>query len=184
MKSLTFGRNDVSTPLATPEANPDAGPASTPVASAAGPSSIADIFPVRIQASLFVLLIAFLGFIGWKTWQPAATAGERAAAVGSGKVDLNRADHAELLLLSGIGPGLADKIVEYREKHGPFEGLGDLRKVPGIGPATLEALRPRVVLSWTDRAEPKSVPGPSVVTYAPAAMSSKSAETGAMLDPN
>lgn len=50
-----------------------------------------------------------------------------------GKVDLNRATAAELDALPGIGPVLAERIVAYRERHGGFRTVRDLRRVQGIG---------------------------------------------------
>ncbi|GMQ85030.1 MAG: hypothetical protein BMS9Abin07_0595 [Acidimicrobiia bacterium] len=61
-----------------------------------------------------------------------------------GGVDLNRATASQLVELIGIGPVLAERIVVYREKHGPFEAIEDLLDVPGIGEAKLALLRPGV----------------------------------------
>lgn len=61
-------------------------------------------------------------------------------------IDINRAPAAELELLPGIGPALAARIVEHRQAHGPFRRVEDLTSVRGIGPVTLERLRPRVRL--------------------------------------
>lgn len=57
-------------------------------------------------------------------------------------VDINSADWPELAQLPGIGETLARRIVETRRQHGPFLHHQDLRRVRGIGPATLERLRP------------------------------------------
>ncbi|HEV3025129.1 MAG TPA: helix-hairpin-helix domain-containing protein [Pirellulales bacterium] len=57
-------------------------------------------------------------------------------------VDLNAARWAELAQLPGIGEGLARRIVESRERDGPFVDQDDLRRVRGIGPKTMEQLRP------------------------------------------
>lgn len=54
--------------------------------------------------------------------------------------DLNTASAAELELLPGIGPVLAARIVVERADGGPFTSLDDLRRVEGVGDATLEAL--------------------------------------------
>ncbi|AMD88176.1 competence protein ComEA [Actinomyces radicidentis] len=62
-------------------------------------------------------------------------------AGGSGLVDVNTADATALEDLPGIGPALAERIVAYREEHGPFGSVDDLTDVPGIGAAKLEALR-------------------------------------------
>ena len=59
-------------------------------------------------------------------------------------VDLNRATEPELQSLPGIGPALAQAIVEWRSEHGPFVTVDDLEAVPGIGPAKLAGLRERV----------------------------------------
>jgi competence protein ComEA len=58
------------------------------------------------------------------------------------KLDLNRASAAELAELPGVGPVLANRIVSYRNEHGPFKTLDELDKVKGIGPKLLEKLRP------------------------------------------
>jgi len=49
------------------------------------------------------------------------------------KVNLNTAGAAELETLPGIGPSYARRIVEYREKNGPFKRVEDLLNVQGIG---------------------------------------------------
>lgn len=59
-------------------------------------------------------------------------------------VNINTASAAELELLPGIGPALAQRIIEYRAKHGRFRRVDDLDAVRGIGPRTLERLRPLV----------------------------------------
>jgi protein Tex len=53
-------------------------------------------------------------------------------------VDLNTASPALLTYTSGIGPKLAEKIVEYRDLNGPFKSRVELRKVPGLGPKAFE----------------------------------------------
>ena len=47
-------------------------------------------------------------------------------------VDLNRATAEELQTLSGIGPTLAQRIIDYREAHGPFESVEEITQVQGI----------------------------------------------------
>lgn len=61
-------------------------------------------------------------------------------------VNLNTASQADLEALPRIGPATAQKIIEYRQSHGPFTSLEDLLAIPGIGEKTLENLRDRVTL--------------------------------------
>jgi len=65
--------------------------------------------------------------------------------VPGGPVNLNQASAAELQRLPGIGPTLAQRIVDQRQRQ-PFTSVEDLRKVGGIGVKKLEQLRPLVVV--------------------------------------
>lgn len=67
-------------------------------------------------------------------------------------VDINTADAALLQMLDGIGPALAQRIVDYRSEHGPFRTVEDLLAVKGIGEATLEGFRERVTVQAQDGA--------------------------------
>ena len=58
-----------------------------------------------------------------------------------GPVDINAAGAEELQRLTGIGPALAGRIIEYREEHGPFRSAEELLEVKGIGEATLAKFR-------------------------------------------
>ena len=60
------------------------------------------------------------------------------------RVDLNRADPEELQALPRIGPKKARWIVEDRQRRGSYKRLEDLERVKGIGPRTVEILRPLV----------------------------------------
>ncbi|MFP5368953.1 MAG: helix-hairpin-helix domain-containing protein, partial [Actinomycetes bacterium] len=61
-------------------------------------------------------------------------------------INLNTAGAAELEELPRVGPVLAQRIVEWRTQHGPFERPEELDAVPGIGPAMLESLLPLVTV--------------------------------------
>lgn len=60
---------------------------------------------------------------------------------GGGKVNINTAGKEELERLPGIGPTLARRILDYREAHGGFRSVEELRKVSGIGPKKFEELK-------------------------------------------
>jgi competence protein ComEA len=57
-------------------------------------------------------------------------------------IDVNLVNQAQLESVPGIGPFLAAKIIEYRNKNGNFKNYEDLQGVYGIGPKKLEKLRP------------------------------------------
>ena len=63
------------------------------------------------------------------------------------RIDLDRADVTEITRLPRIGPAFAQRIVAWREQHGPFGGLARFDSVPGVGPKLLDALRPYVMFS-------------------------------------
>lgn len=70
-----------------------------------------------------------------------------AVADTSARIDINQASASELAKgLPGIGPVKAGRIVDYRERHGPFDALQALLQIKGIGPRTLEHLAPLVTL--------------------------------------
>ncbi len=65
------------------------------------------------------------------------------------RLNLNRASLAELAALPGLGPTLARRAVVYRQTHGAYQAIGGLRRVRGIGPATVERLRPHLAVEAT-----------------------------------
>jgi competence ComEA-like helix-hairpin-helix protein len=64
------------------------------------------------------------------------------------RVPINSASAVTLSVLPGIGPVLAGRIVEFRERRGPFRDAADLAEVPGLGPRTLERILP--LIRFTD----------------------------------
>jgi competence protein ComEA len=71
----------------------------------------------------------------------AAAGGAGAAASAPAKVSLASATIDQLDELPGIGPVTAQKIVDWRQTHGPLRSVDDLDAIPGIGPARVEQLR-------------------------------------------
>lgn len=104
----------------------------------------------RVTAALLVIAISLLAWHVSLTsrWAARPTTLESDPAVF--RIDLNRADYAQLLQLPAVGESLARRIDDYRREHGGFRDLDDLRRVGGIGPATLERLRPFVYVQAVD----------------------------------
>lgn len=102
--------------------------------------------PAQGAASLLLLLA--LALLTWHAWsaqrwgcRPATL---EADALLSSSLDLNQADHVQLLQLPGIGESVAGRIEAYRVEHHGFRSVDELRQVKGIGPKLLEKLRPCV----------------------------------------
>lgn len=72
-----------------------------------------------------------------------------------GKLDLNRATAEELQHLPGIGPVLAQRVIEQRTTHGAFHTVDGLRDVKGIGKKRMDQLRPLVMVDVLTKREPK-----------------------------
>lgn len=62
-------------------------------------------------------------------------------AEGQGLVNINTANAAQLTQLPGVGPAIAQKIIDYRTANGSFTSVDDLTKVPGIGAAKLAQIK-------------------------------------------
>jgi competence protein ComEA len=62
-------------------------------------------------------------------------------------LDLNTAGATDLDALPGIGPALAQRIVDYRQKHGPFKKIDDLMQVSGIGSKLLDKIKPQLIIA-------------------------------------
>jgi len=97
-----------------------------------------------LAALVSVSLIAMAGYWTWQrqlhgrlidieTAQPIAI---------DFKIDVNEADWPELALMPNIGEQLAKRIVDDRASRGRYRELADLRRVRGIGPKTLEGMKP------------------------------------------
>ena len=60
----------------------------------------------------------------------------------SGKLNLNTATEDQLIMLPGVGPSKAERVVAWRQKHGAFKRVADLRHVKGFGYKTIKKLEP------------------------------------------
>ncbi|WP_370342505.1 helix-hairpin-helix domain-containing protein [Kribbella sp. VKM Ac-2566] len=76
--------------------------------------------------------------------QPSPTAGSSPSSAPNAPVNLNTANLAQLDALPGVGPVLAQRILDYRTQNGPFTTIDQLQEVPGVGPKKFDSLKPHV----------------------------------------
>jgi competence protein ComEA len=65
---------------------------------------------------------------------------------GDGQVNINTATVEELDTLPGVGPSIAQRIIDYRTTNGPFQSIEDIKNVSGIGDATFEKLKDKITV--------------------------------------
>ncbi len=90
-----------------------------------------------------ILFLASLGGLAFTTTRAPADA-PSPRAVAAPLLNINTATPAQLELLPRIGPTLSARIVEDREANGPFDSIESLARVKGIGPRTIENIRPHI----------------------------------------
>jgi len=101
---------------------------------------------MRRQSLLFVgaVLVFALAVLAFA---PGTARGAAPQATAPGdKVNINTAGVDELVALPGIGRAYAERIVEYRQKNGPFKKVEDILNVRGIGEKTFERIRDRLTI--------------------------------------
>ena len=104
-------------------------------------------------AALAALVVSHAYVAGADQAQPAAptkAAGSRSAKTSrpalSGPVNINTASAADFEALPGIGAKVAARIVEYRQKNGPFKKVEELMNVRGIGEKNFLKLKPQLTI--------------------------------------
>jgi competence protein ComEA len=114
------------------------------VARAGGFGRKADRAAVNLAATVAdgqQVLVPRAGAAGANAGGGAGGAAGAGAGGGAGPISLSSATAEQLDTLPGIGPVTAQKIVSFREQHGPFHAVDELDAIPGIGPARLAELQ-------------------------------------------
>jgi competence protein ComEA len=117
---------------------------------AGGPGRRADMNAVNLATKLEdgrqVLVPERAAAAGPAGPSTASAATPAAGAAATAPVNLNTATLEQLDTLDGVGPGIAQRILDYRQQHGGFRRVEELGEVPGIGAKRLAALTQQVAL--------------------------------------
>jgi competence ComEA-like helix-hairpin-helix protein len=110
-----------------------------------------------VERDRFLIVLGWLFFVVMSTQylivafdRPDPLLWRRGPAFQLYRVDVNTGTWVEWMQLEGIGQTMAHRIVANREELGPFLTIDDLTRVNGIGPVTLDRLRPRLTISHGD----------------------------------
>ena len=109
---------------------------------------------IWIPLSILGLLAAVLIFAKER---PPPSREEKPAGEDQQLIDVNKASAEDFARLPGIGPKLAERVVTFRKKHGPFRRVEDLLAIQGIGYGKWKAIRPYLRLGSANE-ESKLVP--------------------------
>jgi competence protein ComEA len=109
------------------------------VRAAGGPLHAGDLVGINLAARVADGQLLLVGIVGGSS-SPGGT------MAGSGPLDLNSATVGQLDALPGVGPVLAQRIVAWRDAHGGFRSVDDLRQVTGIGPSKYDDLKALVAV--------------------------------------
>ncbi len=101
----------------------------------------------RLVARIVVLVALVVGAQAWLTAQKAQPAKGGAQAEAPAVINLNTATAEQLDSLPGIGAKVAARIIEYRQKNGPFKKIEDLMNVRGIGEKNFLKIKGRLTVA-------------------------------------
>jgi competence ComEA-like helix-hairpin-helix protein len=136
-----------------------------PDAKAAGDAAAPAVKParpwvMRAEAiATLALAVAFLVWVGVIIFRQRQAGRDLHWIRGQGAgvvclIDINRAGVPELMLLPGVGPSKAERIVKWRQEHGAFHALEELQKAAGITARELAGMRSLVTLGEPSREPP------------------------------
>jgi competence protein ComEA len=107
---------------------------------------------------MFGTLLSIVALSAVVIAQPAAAAaqGRSAPAAPAAAININTASAKDFEGLPGVGPKTAARIIEYRQKNGPFKKIEDLMNVRGIGEKSFLKLKPQLTLAPVKTDSPKA----------------------------
>lgn len=106
----------------------------------------ADLLTVNQSMKLVDEMVIYVPVVGEIGETDAPVPESPATAEDDEKVNINTAGVGELVTLNGIGEKKAQLFIDYREEHGLFMKLEDIKNIPGIGDKTFESLEPYITI--------------------------------------
>jgi comEA protein len=100
-----------------------------------------------MRVAVGVCALALVTLMGLPQATTLSAAGQATGEVVTTQVNLNTASAADLERLPGVGPAMAARIVEYRQKNGNFKKIEDLMNVKGIGEKSFLKLKPQIIVT-------------------------------------
>jgi competence protein ComEA len=114
--------------------------------------------PRGAQIALGAFLAVLVGLLAFRGYGSPLTAQPTEPVAAADLTDLNTADQKELAQVPGVGPKMAEAIVDHRRAHGPFKSVDELRSVRGVGPITFEKVRNQFRIGALPQAPPAETP--------------------------
>ena len=111
------------------------------IMAAGGPSDEADLDCINLAQPVADGQQIYVPTIGEENPPVQDPTGQRSQPIVVSTININTADLAALESLPGIGPALAQRILDYRQANGPFANPAEITEVSGIGPAKFEGIQ-------------------------------------------
>jgi competence protein ComEA len=119
------------------------------IEAAGGPTGEADLNRINLARRVHdeeQIYVPQKGEESFPVSPPSGPSAPSSSSQEGGKVNINTATAEELDTLPGVGPSIAQRIIDYRTTNGPFQSIEDIKNVKGIGDATFEKLKDKITV--------------------------------------
>ncbi|MEO0128943.1 MAG: helix-hairpin-helix domain-containing protein [candidate division WOR-3 bacterium] len=99
-----------------------------------------------IIISVLISILLIINILNYAVWQSNKKTYSLIIEEEMRQISINIASEEQLAMLPGIGPALAQRIVEFREKNGEFKKIEDIKKVKGVGEKLFEKIKSYIKL--------------------------------------
>ena len=119
------------------------------IEAAGGPTGEADLNRINLARRVHdeeQIYVPQKGEESFPVSPPSGPSAPSSSSQEGGKVNINTATAEKLDTLPGVGPSIAQRIIDYRTTNGPFQSIEDIKNVKGIGDATFEKLKDKITV--------------------------------------